>query len=200
MKQSVLENLKSIMNSASDSDKKEYQQIIKSYQKLDKIIKLPTLISNGTTGPQFISKMEKANLTIGSYAAGILQSDDFAKSVTTGIKYLPGVIKGSEFTDSERTTENIRKYATERGGITPPVQLSPMLRLVYSDEEIKKMGLLWLVGMHEPIKGSGGDLRLLGLDADDPDCQLLAFSGDDSDEWGAETGFVFLFPQLSSIV
>lgn len=163
------------------------------------IIMLPALSSDGTTGLQFIEKMKNAKLTIGGYAQRILQSDDFAKTITQETKYLPGIIKGEMFADNERTNTNIRKYAIEQGAIKPTAELSLMLRLKYSNKALKKLGLKYLIPMHKPIKTHNKKSYFLGLDTTDTDYDLRAFSSIPSFRWiEAKTGFVFLFPNLSS--
>jgi hypothetical protein len=163
-------------------------------------ISLPSITSDGHINVQLISDLKKKGLTIGSYAEQILKTKEFNVSVTKGITYYPGVIKGEEFSDSERTTENIRKEAIKRGGVTPPAELSPLLRLNISDAEIKALGLLWLILMHEPINDSDGNQNFLVLFANGFFNQLDAFNGNPTYEWFPEAGFVFLFPQVSTEV
>jgi hypothetical protein len=161
-------------------------------------IPLPVITSDLISGVQFISDLEKKGLKIGSYAEQILKTKEFNASVTKGVTYYPGVIKGEEFSDGERTTENIRKEAIKRGGITPPAELSPLLRLNFSDAEIKALGLLYLIPMHEPINDSAGYPSFLGLYVLDFYNQFDAFRGYPTYKWHRETGFVFLFPQVST--
>lgn len=170
------------------------EQIPKSF------IPILSLTSEGHTGDRFLADLKKAELSVGAHAEQILKSKEFAALVTNGVTYYPGVIKGEDFSGSERTSENIRKEATKRGGITPPVELSPLLRLNFSDDEIKALGLLWLIPMHEPINGSGGNPYVLGLSACGFNDQLSAYYDRPANEWDRKAGFVFLFPQVNTEV
>lgn len=162
------------------------------------LIRIPSLKSDGRTGLQFLADFKKANLSVGSYAEQILKTKQFQAIVTNGVVYELGVIKGEEFSDAERTTENIRKEAIKRGGITPPSEVSPLLRLNFNDEQIEALGLSWLIPMHEPINDSGGGPRLLGLSRDDVSRRFNAYDGYATNKWIRNAGFVFLFPQVNA--
>jgi len=66
----------------------------------------------------------------------------------------------------------------------------------FSVEEIRAMGLLWLIGMHEPIKDSGGGPGLLDVGVVGGSPWLGAYCGNPGNEWGRERGFVVAVPQV----
>ena len=156
---------------------------------------LAPVTSGGRTGIQLLEDLKEKSLSVGTYAKEILLKEEFDRTVTNGVTYYPGFIKGEDFSGSNLTTENIIKEALRREGVIPPAELAPLLRLSLSDEEIKKFGLLWLIPMHEPIKDSIGDPNILGLYANSQDKQLNACRADAKFNWYRDRGFVFLFPQ-----
>lgn len=166
----------------------------KKAEKTKSFVEIKTLTSDGRTGEQFLVDLKKAGMSVGDYAKGIMKSKEFNATVTTGTKYRVAVMKGSEFTDSERNTANIRKEIAKVGGIMPPAELSPLLRLNFTDTEIKALGLFWIIPMHQPIDDSDGRPILLGLSANDVRDQLLAYSGIEASGWVVSDGFAFLLP------
>jgi len=66
----------------------------------------------------------------------------------------------------------------------------------FSVEEIRAMGLLWLIGMHEPIKDSGGDANLLDVVVSGDSPWLDACYVDPGSKWDRESGFVVAVPQV----
>lgn len=149
--------------------------------------------SNGLSGESWITRLKKARYQVGDYAAQLLSGKKFV--ATKGVTYRLAIIKGEEFEDSERVTENIRAEANRRGYVTPSAEHAPLLRECISDEEIEAMGLCWLIVMHEPIKGADGDPGLLGLNRRGGGRWLSAFWDDPGYRWNRGNGFVFLVPQ-----
>lgn len=154
-----------------------------------------TVVSDGTTGEEWITWLETNGFRASKYAKSVLLSPDFVP--TTGVAYQVAVLKGKSFSDKDRVTSMIRAEAASRSWNKPPAELACLIRKKFSDEDLKAMGLWWIVTFHEPIKDSDGRLSLLAasrrgdgrwLDAcyDCPDCR-----------WGAFGGFAFVVPQVS---
>lgn len=152
-----------------------------------------TVTSDGRTGEDFIRDLKQADYRVGDWAADVMRRQP-AFVTTAGVTYRLGVIKGEEFSDSERTTKNIRAEAARRGWFTPPAEVAPLLRESVSDEDIEHMELTWLVVMHEPIIDSGGDANLLNLYRLDDGRWLNTVYVQPVDRWNREDGFVFLLP------
>lgn len=151
--------------------------------------------SNGLPGRAWITRLEKSLYKIGDHAKKLLQSVSFA--TTNGVTYRLTIIKGDEFKNNERLITNIRAEADQRGYLTPPVEVAPLLRELISDEELRRMGRLSIVVMHEPIN-LDGLWHLLGVNRSGGDQWLLAYdcSRDYNEyKWGSDLGFVFLVPQ-----
>ena len=172
-------------------------------KKVVRFVSLPSVTSNGLDGKKSITRLEGKKFRVGDWAKNVLTvgkdaQGNLAFVATNGVTYKPVVIKGEEFTDDERVTSNIRKVAEELHLVTPPAELAPLLREALSDEEIEKMGLVWLVVMHEPIADCGGGTPLLGLFRDDDGRWLYAYWDEPGLRWHRQVGFVFLAPQVGT--
>lgn len=146
----------------------------------------------GRTGGDSITALEEQRFCISNYAKELLLSKEFV--ATNGKTFKLAFIMGDEFEDNERTNENIRAEATSRGYVNPPVELAPIVRELFLDENLKSMGLLGLVIMHKPITDSGGDLGLLGPRCHNDGRWFETFDGRPGYRWGRDYGFLFLVP------
>jgi hypothetical protein len=155
------------------------------------------VVSDGLNAEQQISKLETAGFNVWPEAKFIMRSGDAVYVVTNGVTYGVAIIKGDEFDDNSRTTENVRKEADRRRWIEPPVELARLLREKISDEELERMGLWWLVVMHKTILVSVGNPSLLGLSRGGRGRELRAFCGSPSFRWSRKDGFAFLVQQVS---
>ncbi|MBU4315099.1 hypothetical protein KJ673_01710, partial [Patescibacteria group bacterium] len=93
--------------------------------------------------------------------------------------------------DSARITANICAKATELGLKKPNAEVACLIREKFSDDDIKAMGLWWIVAMHDPIEDSDGNPDLLGANRDDDDYSLYAWDDRPDDRWRSEYGFAF---------
>jgi hypothetical protein len=150
--------------------------------------------SDGTTGPEWIERLEGKGFHIGDYAKGVLWNIDFEP--TSGVTTEVAVLKGVLFEDNERITKNIRAIAAKRTLKTPNAEIACLIREKFTDEEIKAMGVPWIVVMHKPIKDSGDDPGLLYANPDDR--WLDAFYGRPDLGWGREGGFAFAVSQVGT--
>lgn len=153
------------------------------------------LISNGKTGEEWITHLESKGYQISSYAKEVLRSPDFKPS-KAGTEYKIAIIKGSEFNSySERTTIKIRDKAKKLGYETPNAEIGCLLREAISNDEIKDMGLWYIVAMHEPIKDYDGGPDLLSSYRSVDGRWLRASFGRPDGAWNDDGGFAFLVPQ-----
>jgi len=153
-----------------------------------------SVTSDGTTGEQWIARLLNKGFKVGDYAKSVLRSADFKP--TNGITTEIAVLKGLLFKDNQRITKNIRAEATKRKLTKPNAEVACLIREMFTDDEIKAMGLHWIVTMHEPIKDSGGDLRLLHANRYDGGSWLNAGYGNPGDGWGGSGGFAFVISQV----
>jgi len=171
-------------------------EVMRAWREQDGVIDLGTVTSDGTTGPEWIKRLEKKGFRVGDYAKSVLKSEDFKP--TSGVTYHILVLKGKLWKDSDRITSNIRAEAEKRKLEKPNAEVACLIREKFTDAEIEAMGLWWIVAMHEPIKDSDGDPDLLGADRDG-DGQWLGTAYDNPDgRWCGDGGFAFVAPQVST--
>jgi hypothetical protein len=155
-----------------------------------------SVISDGTTGTQWIARLESKGLHVGDYAKSVLRLKDFKP--TNGIIYEIAVLKGDLFSNSERITKTIRKEAKNRKLSTPNAEVACLIREKFSDKELEAMGLYWIVTMHKPIKDSDGGPALLYADRYDYGSWLGAYYGFPDFKWDHGNGFAFVVSQVSN--
>jgi hypothetical protein len=153
-----------------------------------------TTVSDGTTGQRWFTRLEASGKRVGPYAKSVLLSKDFVS--TTGVTTLVRVLKGELWSDNERITRNIRAEADRRKFIKPNAEVACLIRDLFSNADIKTMGLTWIVAMHDPIEDSVGLPRLLTADRNDDDYSLDACLDHPGDGWRRVSGFAFALPQV----
>lgn len=154
-----------------------------------------SVTSEGTTGPEWIARLEKKGFRVSDYAKSVLCSKDFKP--TSGVTTEIAILKGMLFEDSNRVTKKIRTEAESRKLIKPNAEIACLIREKFSDEEIETMGLYWIVAMHEPIKDSGGGPGLLDVGRDDNGSWLDTDYGKPDSRWNRGGGFAFVVSQVS---
>ncbi|MFH1611092.1 MAG: hypothetical protein ABIA83_00620 [Patescibacteria group bacterium] len=148
------------------------------------------LIADGTTGADWITRLEGAGKSVSRYAKSVLRSVDFVPS-PAGTVYQIAILKGSLFEDSARITANICAKATELGFTKLHAEVACLIREKFSDDDIKAMDLWWIVAMHDLIEDSDGNPGLLGADRDDDVSSLRACYVRPDYGWSSEDGFAF---------
>lgn len=164
----------------------------RNWREQDGVIYL-SVTSDGTTGPEWITRLESKGFRVSDYAKSILCSLDFKP--TSGVTTEIAILKGMLFEDSDRVTNKIRAAAESRKLTKPNIEVACLIRENFSDEEIEAMGLWWIVVMHESIKADGspdllnvsrgGDGRWLGTSYGRPGAQ-----------WSRGNGFAFVVSQV----
>ena len=165
----------------------------RNWREQDGVIYL-SVTSDGTTGPQWIERLEGKGFRLSDYAKSVLRSPDFKP--TSGVTTEIAILKGMLFEDSNRITKKIRAEADKRKLTTPNAEVACLIRENFSDEDIEAMGLIWIVAMHEPIKDSGGDPGLLGADRYGVGRWLDAGYGRPDHGWDRDFGFAFVVSQV----
>ena len=155
-----------------------------------------SVTSDGTTGPEWIERLKKEGFRIGDCAHSILYSPDFRP--TDGVTTEINVFKGDFFKDGDRTTRNIRAEAASRGLTKPNAEAACLIREKFTNKEIEAMGLCGVIAMHEPIKDSDGNPRLLGASRPAYGRWLNAYYDGSDVGWYRGYGFAFVIAQVSS--
>lgn len=126
----------------------------------DGVIYITLPASEGVTGPQWIKRLVEKDFQVSKHACGLLKSKYFKP--TTGVVYKLAILTAKFWSDSERITRNIRA----EGQTQEWVELNPeaicILRENFSDEDLEKMGFLYIVGVHELV-GAIDDLPYLSI-------------------------------------
>lgn len=160
------------------------------------------VISDGTTGPVWIERLENKGFRISKWAKDVLNSKDFKS--TSGVNYKIAVLKGTMFSNDDRITSKIRvcaeDFRTHEGNKLekPNAEIACLIREMFSDEELKAMGLWWIVVFHEPIKDSDGDPYLLAARRDHEGRWLSTYSDRPDGHWYSDDGFAFVVSQVYS--
>ena len=150
-------------------------------------------LTNGWSREEWKTKFREGGYRLSDWTEKLIDSSDFVLS-EAGIDLWAAIIPGEYFSDGDRVTRNIHTEAERLGLTTPLVELIFLIRLNFSNEEIRAMGLYWLIGMHNPITNSDGRPILLGADANGGDPWLRSSYDRPGGRWGAKDGFVFGAP------
>ncbi len=166
----------------------EIKPVVHRWREQDEVIYF-SVTSDGTTGEEWIKRLEKKSFRVSGYAKSVLRSPDFqsTKGVTTEV----AVLKGGLFKNQDCITQNIRAGADKRKLTKPNAEVACLIRENFSDEDIEAMGLFWVVAMHEPIKNSVGAPSLLDAYRGVGGRWLNADCGEPGRGWGREYGFAF---------
>lgn len=155
-----------------------------------------TLISAGKTGEQWIPYLKSRGNRLSSCSESVLLSEEF-KPTPAGTIHRVAVLKGELFPDKNRITSEIRANAARRKLGMPHPEVGPLFRDAFSDSDIERMKLVWVVTMHKPITVSDGGAFLLRAIRRDDGPWLGTAVGDPEYRWRREDGFVFSVPQES---
>ncbi len=153
-----------------------------------------SVTSDGTTGEEWIKRLESKDFRTSDYAKSVLRSSDFKP--TDGVTTEVAVLKGMLFEDNDRITKKIRAEADKRKLTKPNAEVACLIREKFTDEEIEAMGLWGIVAMHEPIKDSDGDPYLLRADRSGDGRWLCAYCVSPGHRWDREYGFAFVASQV----
>ncbi len=149
-----------------------------------------TLTSNGFTREQWEQYLERRGWRIGDYARQVLRRA--SEAPTNGVTYNIVVRPGQKISD--RITKKIRAAADKKGWVKPHWEVACLIRDTFTDEQLEQMGLWYIVTMHEPIKDSDGDPRLLHAYRLDGGGWLGAHYDRPDGEWNGSGGFAFVVP------
>lgn len=159
-----------------------------SWREVDGVIYF-SVTSDGTTGEEWIARLEKKGYHVSVYTKILLRSGDFKP--TSGNTTAIAVLKGVIFKDVDRITKKIRAEAERRKLTKPNVEVACLIREMFTDKEIEDMGLSWIVTMHEPIEDSTGALSLLRSYRYGNGSCLYPRCDDPDGYWDSDGGFAF---------
>jgi len=146
-----------------------------------------TVTSDGTTGKEWIRRLEDKGFHLDYYVESALRFPDFIP--TNGVTTEVAVLKDSLFSDKKRDIKEIHTEAKRRNLVTPNAEIACLIREKFSGKEIDAMGLLWIITMHEPLKSYYCGIPCLLSVGSTP--WIRATSGNYIGTWPIETGFAF---------
>lgn len=115
-----------------------------------------SVTSDGAMGERWIRRFRAMGCGIGEHVEAVLRSQDFRS--TCGVTAEIAVLRGGFISaDDARTTPNVRLWAAARGFTNPNPEVACLIREKFTDVEIEKMGLRYILTMHEPIVYSKED-------------------------------------------
>jgi len=168
-------------------------ELIPSWREEDGVIYF-SVTSDGTTGEDWIKRLEGNGFRVGDHAKQVLCSLDFkpTKGLTTEV----AVLKGMLFEDDDRITKKICAEADKRKLSKPNAELACLIHEKFTYKEIEAMGLWYIVAMHEPINDSDGYPRLLGAGRGNDVRRPNAWHSRPDCRWDRSDGFAFVVSQV----
>jgi len=159
-----------------------------------------SVTSDGTTGKDWITRLESKGFRVGDYAKQVLRSPNLPGrqagfKPTNGVTTEVAVLKGMLFEDNDRITKKIHAEADKRKLSKPNAELACLIREKFTDKEIEAMGLWYIIAMHEPINDSDGGPGLLSADRDDGGRWLGTYYDRPDGGWYRSHGFAFVVPK-----
>jgi hypothetical protein len=150
------------------------------------------ITTDGTTGPQWVERLEKKGFRLTKYAKNILLSPEFKP--TSGITMNIAILRGIIFEEDDRTTKKILVEAENRGLMRPNAEAACIIREILTDRETRNLDLWWVAVMHQPVKDMTDISRLLDMYWDNTGRWLDADYDTPDFRWGIKFGFVFIAP------
>jgi len=120
-----------------------------------------TVTSDGTTGAQWIERLEEKGYVIGLFAKQSLLSEEFKP--TNGVTTKVAVLKNLVFEQHQPVSEVITKAAHVRKWEAPNAEIACLIRENFTDDDLDVLDLVSITIMHEPIKDSDGDPGLFRM-------------------------------------
>ena len=169
-------------------DELTLSEVVRSWSEEDNIIRF-SVVSDGTSGANWIKRLEDAGHDVCTYSKQVLLSPDFQP--TFGVTIDIVVMKGTLFLNDERITRNIRAEAVGRRYVAPNLEVAYLISEKFTERQIMQMGLWGIVTMHEPITDSAGNPSLLYAHCNGKSLSLSARNDSPFPWWDDGEGFAF---------
>ena len=150
--------------------------------------------SEGVTGPQWIEYFDEQDIKLSDDAKAVLQSEAFRPTAPGFVHRIVALRATFWKKDSERTTKAIQAEGLLRKWLELHPEAVCIIRKCFSDKQLEKMGLLWIVGIHKPIEVLGLP-RFLGVNRNDVGGWLSAHWANPDDDWNDDGAFAWSLPQ-----
>ena len=153
--------------------------------------------SEGVTGPQWIEYFAEQDLNLSDDAKTLLQSEAFQPTVPGFIHRVVALRATFWKKDSERITKVIQAEGVARKWLETYPEAVCIFRECFSDKQLKKMGLWWIVGIHKPFEVYGS-LRFLYANRYAYGRWLNTHYANPDDKWYDHGAFFWSLPQVQS--
>lgn len=148
------------------------------------------VVSDGTTGRQWMDRFQKKGIHVKNSARKILLSESFQP--TQGIIHCLVILKGDLFDGGDRRTSEICQITKDGSLEIPNLEVACLLREKLSDQDLENMGLWEIVVMHHPVVDEFGVSRVLGISRHVNGPWLEAEASDPNKKWDKDVGFAFI--------
>lgn len=153
------------------------------------------LTTNGLTGKQWLVRLKKNKYNISKWAEQIIGSPDFdAARLPKGTELNIEFVKVADLGKTYATAQELRDYAKGKGWRVPSPEVSLLIRESVSDEEMEKMDIWYIAGLHDPIKDAGGSPGVLYARRNGDGRWVYANWGKPESYWSAGGSFAFVVP------
>ncbi|HEC32676.1 MAG TPA: hypothetical protein ENI63_00260 [Candidatus Kaiserbacteria bacterium] len=150
-----------------------------------------SVTSYGTTGEEWIKRLEEENFHTSDYVKEKLLSPDFKP--TNGVTTQIAVFRHKKFrNDNDLTKKEIRAEANKHDFTNCILEIACLIREKFTDEEIENLDIRWIVEMHEPTCSGGIPSPLIAYRNQDGRWRCV-FSGLSVYYWW-DTGFSLQLP------
>jgi hypothetical protein len=168
--------------------KLEVSEVASEWREEDGVIYF-SVTSDGTTGEDWIKRLERKGFRPSDYTKEVLHKSDFKP--TNGVKTEIAVIRGCQFEDNNRIIKKIRAEAEKRMLSKPNAEIACLIREKFTNRAIEGMGLIEIVVMHEPINIFIADTRLISVSRHDGGSWLKARLGGSGGRQVSDCGYAF---------
>lgn len=157
-----------------------------------------SVTSNGLSGYDWINRFTMRGYSrVGFGGKKLLRSERFQS--TSGVTSDVVIVKGALFSNVDRIVRNVREEVDEQRLIPPTLETACLIREKISDDAMRRMGLMFIVIMHEPVDQAEEILRLRRCLTINDDRWLDASTFGSGNAWNRETGFAFILNKRKTL-
>ena len=150
-----------------------------------------SVTSDGTTGEEWISRLESKGFRLGDLSKQVILSPEFKP--TNGVTIEVAVLRGMLFEENDRVTKKILIEAEKRKLSKPNVELACLIRDKFTDNDLEDMGLWYIVTMHASVSHSGvGSVLLDAGRYEEGNWLYSSCGGKPNYSWSLGSGFAFI--------
>jgi len=147
-----------------------------------------SVTTDGESFKGWVVRLERGGFRVGDRCRQLFLSTDIQP--TNGVTTQISVLKGTSFDDDDRTTSVILAKAKKKNLVIPSIEVACLIREMFSDDELKEMGLWFMVVMHESVDVSDCPSKL-AVDRSGSGRWIEACDISPSRSFGDRSGFAF---------